>query len=224
MRWLFLLLIALNLFYYVWNQQQAPLRATEVTPVEQYQLLERDIRLISESPNEVHGLADQVVSPPDQSACLFFGGFDSQGQAETFMQRLTGLDIQSDIQEFDAVGSIDYWVFLPPLASREASLRLLKELQARQIDSFIIADGDLENGISLGIFPRYETAVTVINRLSGAGYEPLSQELTRADTIFWVRVDPSRARLIDDHLLSVLALDFEGLQHEMKPCVGIAID
>jgi len=32
MRWLFLLLLVLNVFYYVWHQQEAPLRAKDVTP------------------------------------------------------------------------------------------------------------------------------------------------------------------------------------------------
>ena len=31
MRWLFLLLVVLNVFYYVWHQQEAPLRAKDVT-------------------------------------------------------------------------------------------------------------------------------------------------------------------------------------------------
>ena len=37
MRWFFLLLLVLNLFYYVWHQQQAPLRVKEVEPMALYQ-------------------------------------------------------------------------------------------------------------------------------------------------------------------------------------------
>ena len=37
MRWVFLFLLVLNLFYYVWHQQQAPLRAKEVAPIALYQ-------------------------------------------------------------------------------------------------------------------------------------------------------------------------------------------
>ena len=30
MRWLFLLLVVLNIFYFIWHQQEAPLKAKEV--------------------------------------------------------------------------------------------------------------------------------------------------------------------------------------------------
>lgn len=36
MRWLFLLFLVLNLFYYVWHQQQAPLRPKEVESLALY--------------------------------------------------------------------------------------------------------------------------------------------------------------------------------------------
>lgn len=36
MRWLFLLLLVLNVFYYIWHQQEAPLRAKDVTPLALY--------------------------------------------------------------------------------------------------------------------------------------------------------------------------------------------
>ena len=34
MRWMFLWLVVLNLFYYVWHQQRAPLRVTEIAPLD----------------------------------------------------------------------------------------------------------------------------------------------------------------------------------------------
>lgn len=49
MRWLFLLLLVLNAFYYIWHQQEAPLRAKDVTPLSLYKGSQQDIRLLSES-------------------------------------------------------------------------------------------------------------------------------------------------------------------------------
>lgn len=48
MRWLFLLLLVLNAFYFVWNRQQAPLEPKEVTPVA-LSGVRQDVRLLSES-------------------------------------------------------------------------------------------------------------------------------------------------------------------------------
>ena len=220
MRWMFLWLVVLNLFYYVWHQQQAPLRVTEIAPLNMAQESKRDIRLLSES--GAPSRREAVEAPVSEAVCLFLGSFDAVANAASVEQRLLSLDIQSRVQSMDAAAGMDYWVYLPPLASRQASLRQLRELQARKIDSYIITQGDLANGISLGIFPRSDSAASVMQRLRDAGYEPSLRELTRAHRSFWVRIAPESRRLADDALLQRLAFDFKGLQHQLMPCEGVA--
>lgn len=220
MRWMFLWLVVLNLFYYVWHQQQTPLRVTEIAPLQLASQAKSDIRLLSESaaPSRRQGVSEELI----EAVCLFLGSFEQVGDAAAVEQRLLSLDIRSRVQSMDAAAGVDYWVYLPPLASRQASLRQLRELQARKIDSYIITQGDLSNGISLGIFPRSDSAESVMQRLRDAGYEPQLRELTRAHRSFWVRIAPESRRLADDSLLQRLAFDFKGLQHQLMPCEGIA--
>jgi cell division septation protein DedD len=220
MRWMFLWLVVLNLFYYVWHQQQAPLRVTEIAPLNMAQNSKRDIRLLSESSVPPRREAAEVQ--PVEAVCLFLGSFELMADASAVEQRLLSLDIQSRVQSMDAAAGVDYWVYLPPLASRQASLRQLRELQARKIDSYIITQGDLANGISLGIFPRSDSAQSVMQRLRDAGYEPSLRELTRAHRSFWVRISPQSRRLADDSLLQRLAFDFKGLERQLMPCEGVA--
>ncbi|SFI81776.1 hypothetical protein SAMN05216206_2879 [Pseudomonas guineae] len=220
MRWMFLWLIVLNLFYYVWHQQQAPLRVTEIAPLNLIQDSKRDIRLLSESNKAAR--RELVEVKPAEAVCLFLGSFELMADASAVEQRLLSLDIQSRVQSMDAAAGVDYWVYLPPLASRQASLRQLRELQARKIDSYIITQGDLANGISLGIFPRSDSAQSVMQRLRDAGYEPSLRELTRAHRSFWVRISPQSRRLADDSILQRLAFDFKGLEQQLMPCEGVA--
>lgn len=220
MRWMFLWLVVLNLFYYVWHQQRAPLRVTEIAPLTMPQDAKRDIRLLSESNKPSR--RDTVIAQPAEAVCLFLGSFDRAEDAASVEQRLLSLDIQSRVQGMDAAAGIDYWVYLPPLASRQASLRQLRELQARKIDSYIITQGDLANGISLGIFPRSDSAQSVMQRLRDSGYVPFLRELTRAHRSFWVRISPQSRRLADDALLQRLAVDFKGLEQQLMPCEGVA--
>ncbi|WP_338050454.1 SPOR domain-containing protein [Pseudomonas lalucatii] len=163
-----------------------------------------------------------VQEPAEEAVCLFLGSFEEKSAAAVLEQRLISLDIRSSIEAVDAAAGVDYWVYLPPLASRQASLRQLKELQARKIDSYIIAEGDLANGISLGIFPRSDSAESVVQRLKGAGYEPLLKELSRAHRSYWVRIAPGSRRLAEESLLQRLAFDFKGLKHQIMPCEGVA--
>ncbi|XXF09421.1 SPOR domain-containing protein [Pseudomonas sp. D2-3] len=222
MRWIFMLLVVLNAFYYVWHQQQVPMQAKEVAPLSLYQDSRRDIQLLSESQPQERRTPAVREEAPEQAVCLFLGRFDEPAQAEQVEQRLLSLDIRSQTQVVESAGAVDYWVYLPPLASRQASLRQLRELQARKIDSYIISQGDLANGISLGIFPRHDSADSVISRLRRAGYEPLLRELPRANRSHWVRIAPESRRLVDDSLLERLSLDFNGLQHQLMPCEGVA--
>lgn len=222
MRWLFLLLVVLNVFYYVWSQQQMPFSPGVVGSVAGAgQDVEDGIRLLSESASETEGpgLANEGAR---EDVCLFLGSFEDASRAKAVEQRLLSLDIQSAVQVVDAAGGVDYWVYLAPLASRQASLRQLKELQARKIDSYLIGTGDLAHGISLGIFPRMDSAESVMYRLRSAGYEPLLRELPRAHRTFWVRISPQSRRLADEALLQRLAHDFKELQHRLMPCQSVA--
>lgn len=222
MRWLFWLLVVLNVFYFVWNQQQvefAPKSHPAVSPAGHSN--DRDLQLLSESSRggvSVVGGAEQV----GQEVCLFLGSFVDQQRAGALEQRLLSLDVQPAVIPVAAAGGTDYWVYLAPLASRQASVRQLKELQARKIDSYLIGTGDLANGISLGIFPRLDSAQSVMYRLRSAGYEPLLRELPRAHQAFWVRISPQSRRLVDGGMLERLAQDFPGLEHRLMPCQGVA--
>ena len=59
MRWLFLLLLVLNVFYYVWHQQEAPLKVKEVAPLSLYKGNQQEIRLLRET---------GVSAPPRRNA------------------------------------------------------------------------------------------------------------------------------------------------------------
>lgn len=222
MRWVFLLLLVLNLFYYVWHQQQAPLRVKEVEPMALYQGGQQGLRLLDAADRAK--VRPELPQGPVQSVgetCLFLGGFQQEDGARQVEQRLMALDIRAEVRSVDAAAGLDYWVYLAPLASRQASLRQLKELQARKIDSYIITQGDLANGISLGIFPRSDSAESVMQRLRDAGYEPLLRELPRAQRSFWVRIAPESRRLADDAVPQLVS-DFKGLQHQIMPCESVA--
>lgn len=220
MRWMFLLLIVLNLFYFVWHQQQAPLRPKEVVSSVLTLDSKRDIHLLSESDDRAP--RENTATGVGGAVCLFLGGFELEAVATALEQRLISLDIRAHVQSVDAAAEVDYWVYLPPLGSRQASLRQLRELQARKIDSYIITQGDLANGISLGIFPREESAKSVIQRLRDAGYEAQFRVLPRSHRRFWVRIAPESRHLVSDALLEGLAFDFKGLQHQIIPCESIA--
>lgn len=220
MRWLFLLLVLLNVFFWIQHQYQSPVRVKEITPLDSYNRPQQNITLLSESSaRERRSSASPLAT---ENGCLFLGGFDDRPPAEALEQRLLSLDVQSEIQEVDTASGVDYWVYLPTLASRQASLRQLRELQSRNIDSYIITVGDLANGISLGIFSRKDSAEGVVARLREVDYAALVRELPRMHRKYWVRVGAASRGQLDDAMLQGLKNDMPELQHRQMPCAGVA--
>lgn len=116
----------------------------------------------------------------------------------------------------------DHWVYIPPLASRQASLRQLRELQARGVDSYLITEGEMANGILLGVFPRLDAAVSVADKLRASGYAPQLRELPRIYQEYWVRVAEKDQRLVDGAVVQRLQADFSDLKHQLISCSGVA--
>ncbi|EFQ61058.1 hypothetical protein [Pseudomonas lactucae] len=116
MRWLFLLLLILNVFYYIWHQQEAPLRAKDVTPLSLYRGSQQDIRLLSES-SEAMTRRDRAKS---SDTCLYIGGFSDPRQAQSVEQRLTSLDIKARLQLLNTADATGYWLRVAPESRRLA--------------------------------------------------------------------------------------------------------
>ena len=119
MRWLFLLLLVLNVFYYVWHQQEAPLRAKDVTPLALYRGSQQDIQLLSESADSV-SRRDKARAPEAPAGCLYIGGFSNHEQAQFLEQRLISLDIRVRIQSLVSAGAPSFWLRVAPESRRLA--------------------------------------------------------------------------------------------------------
>ena len=73
MRWLFLLLIVLNIFYCVWHLQGTPLRGKEVISLSLYKGAQQDIRLLSES-DVARSPALNKSTSENEAECLYVTG------------------------------------------------------------------------------------------------------------------------------------------------------
>ena len=208
MRWLFLLLLAFNIFYYVWSQQRVPAFAKDVPPFSLYLESDAGIQMLRE------GSSQSVIG----NKCLYLGGLELQEEALLLEQRLLSLDIVSSVQAREVEAGVEYWVYFPPLSSAEAALRQLRELQARSIDSYLVAEGDLINALSLGLFSHHEMADTLLQRMLGMGYAVELRELARTQRTYWLLIAPQSERLLGRELMATLAKDFPLLQHQVSIC------
>lgn len=215
MRWLFLLLVIGNAVYFAWGQftHSVELKTVSLPTSDVVTSKMLPVVMLSEArtAEEVEG----AEKTPLVAQQMLLGGFFEQGRASSLQQRLLSLDIQGEViqQEHDA--SVEFWVYMPPLASRQASMRQLRELQARKLDGYLISQGELANGISLGMFAHEDSAQAMINKITAAGYEAQMKTVSRAESLFWVSVARGSRRLVDTQLLERLLADFPEMQHKM---------
>jgi len=102
MRWLFLLLVVLNAVYYIWHQQEAPLKAKEVAPLSLYKGSQQEIRLLRET--------GAAAPTRRRDECLVVGGVATQDQLEALRQRLLSLDIATVAVSGQLPGAEGKWL------------------------------------------------------------------------------------------------------------------
>ncbi|MBA5980721.1 MULTISPECIES: hypothetical protein [Pseudomonas] len=124
MRWLFLLLVVLNVFYYVWHQQEAPLRAKDVTPLSMYRGSQQDIRLLSEA-NGGSGGGQGVLRAGQE--CLFLGGLTQESIISALQLRLAAMGVKVQASQKD-LSEPGYWLRIAP-----ESQRLLGDVQLQNL-------------------------------------------------------------------------------------------
>lgn len=111
MRWLFLLLLVLNIFYAVWRQQEAPTRPVEIQVLSLYKGGQPGLRLLSES---------GATGAPTGAArdCLYVGGYPQRFLVEPVQQRLIGQGVRLQAQVINGDQGAVHWLRIEPQSQR----------------------------------------------------------------------------------------------------------
>lgn len=130
MRWLFLLLLVLNGFYYIWHQQEAPLRAKDVTPLSLYRGSQQDIHLLSETADSLVR-RDAGKSAEVRKSCNYLGSLLRPESARQLEQRLLSLGVTSrsvTLVSPDASEGGTFWVQILPESAGKLSEATIQNL------------------------------------------------------------------------------------------------
>jgi hypothetical protein len=118
--------------------------------------------------------------------CLLLGPLDQALGARALIDLLAGMDVKSSLYTNSVQLAPEYWVYLKPFAAKDLAIKHLKELQVDGIDSYLINQGELRNGISLGFFRNIDTATLLQVQRRKQGHDAQIKEVPRARTEYWV--------------------------------------
>jgi hypothetical protein len=233
MRWIVISLLAVNVGIFIYSQffqargknVERPMAAVESNsksaPASIKLLVEAkssaaDIQSIAAVPMAP---AVKLVHPP---LCTLVGPFSRLLLAEYFLEVLQSLDVISEIRSIVVVSEPGYWLHLSPEKSRKDALRRLSELQARGIDSYVIPDGNLANGISLGMFSDEARAQVMEKTIEERGYKPKIVEVPREQKELWVFLPKGESAKIGDEKWLKLISAEDLLQKRQNVCTDVA--
>ena len=194
MRWIFIGLVVMNLAYvgYHFSQTQAVVndQVVEVTLASGA----ASIKLLS----EVKVRARQAASAQNkEQLCWSVGPYKVELDAKHLSARMLALDIEARIEPQLVVVKKESWVYLPPSSNKKMALRKLRELHKRKIDSFVITEGELANGISLGLFGKQGSVDRLLAKLIKKNIKPKVKFLERKRNQYWVLTPLNKRAPID---------------------------
>lgn len=188
MRWVFLSLVCLNLLVMVWFWRDQ----AGIADVKRYHQEDsaagQSLVLLSELDNSElqHKTKQSDEQTNREQRCYSVGPFKDENDAKFLGIRAEALGFNSAMRSLATGGSIEHWVHIPPLANRQQSLQLLRELQGRGVDSYIITQGDLAEGISLGLFRNKQSAVGLTAKMQSLDYNVVIKEVLRGEKELWL--------------------------------------
>ncbi|KGI78883.1 SPOR domain-containing protein [Oleiagrimonas soli] len=193
-RLLFLLLIALNVGVGAWlvlgdgSHRSMPAPTDPGVPA---------LHLLSESGGASGGgvsataAASGAPKRPVQagSRCLSIGPFDTQSDTRDAVNALTAHVADIQYRQEQTTQSTGWWVYLPPLPSRDQALAMARQLSAKGVsDYYVVTAGDRQNTISLGLFHDPDNARRRQQQLIDLGFKPELKERTETLPEYWVDV------------------------------------
>lgn len=184
-------LLVLNLLYlgYYFSSEEAVLVSAKSRELGSIQLLsevetsDKDIAMTNVMENPIRA----SVGPADDLGCMGVGPFTDVFSGQNAMEQLNALHVLGVLKAIDVpTGESDYRVLIPPASSAEEAFRKLRELQASDIDSYVITKGEQAMGVSLGVFSSQDGAETLLTRLKSMGYEAEIIQIERQSRSYWI--------------------------------------
>ncbi len=186
MRWVFLSLVILNLIVMVWFwRDQAGTNMERINEPEQKG---EALVLLSELDSSDIDYKDMTTKTTKAAAnrCYSVGPLADRIDAKHLKVRAEALGFQSELRRLTTGTSTEHWVHIPPQANRQQSLQLLRELQGRGFDSYIITQGELAEGISLGLFRNEASAKNLAKKVRALDYNVVVKDVSRGEKELWL--------------------------------------
>lgn len=158
----------------------------------------------------------------EKPMCMVAGPFAAESSARELADRVGALGLSVDFltETTETPGSI--MVYTGPFASAQLAQRELRVLQSSGVDSFVVADGELANAISLGVFRTSENAIVQQDRIEALGYETRTYQYMVENDQYFISFGGQTLSAITSDYWRNIASEYRDISIEQKACNEVA--
>lgn len=189
MRWIFYSLVIANIVVAGYFLAQ-PKSESVANTVAAAPIAGKTLRLVGEAEQPLAPAPKSEFSSAPRQLCYVLGPYKDDLDARHVQARAAALSL---------TGMINTWRYMNPIfdigllananaIDRAAAMATLKELQRRSIDSYIITQGDLAEGISLGLFHSLDSAKKLKAEVEVYEFPVDILEMGKRQLEYWVEI------------------------------------
>ncbi len=190
MKWIIYLLLLANISFFAWHYQASG-RDERRAEVAQQNRDDAAVRLVMLGEAEKHKPADKAQLPQ----CRSLGPFARRSQAEQVDSYLQAQGIHLSLRTSTEAKRKGYWVYLAPAGSRAEARKQAQTLKNKHHikDIFIVGAGEKKDGISLGVFSKFELAYRRQSEIRKLGFDAQLKDVKLPAKEYWLDWPPESA-------------------------------
>lgn len=199
MKWLFSALLLANIGLFMWASWYKDLGVEPVRkprpPVNAEKMLPLTTSGLKLTPRPAGGDRLELLTPAEREAlgsekfCYTIGPFETREHANKAGAFLDEMQLEYGTRTAEDKSESSYWVFIPPLATRQEAQVKVKELSKHGFkEHFITQEAGRDNAISLGVFAQRENAASLMGELKSKGIEAKLETRYRLRLLYWLNL------------------------------------
>ena len=115
-----------------------------------------------------------------------------------------------------------YWVYLTPLESTLRALEIMSELKAEGVEAFLISEGELKDGLSLGVYQDEAAVGALRSTIEELGFEIEVLKKSRSYEAGWVQLQRKDRENGGAESLIKVREQYPQVKYRQKVCKSVA--
>jgi hypothetical protein len=182
MKWLIYFLLIINIGLAAWHFRGLDMRADGMAGVIDISN-ENQLVLLSEFRQKQEKTKNSLTG----KLCYSLGPFTLKLESKKAQTILTAQDIEIKRIRLRDTSRSGYWVILPAVESRKEANKNIQRLKKIKIkDYFLVATGEHENAISLGVFSQKKLARKRVDEMIRLGFIPRMERVALPRKVYWL--------------------------------------